>query len=167
MCGGARRPCARSHRRGLHEATRLRWLRRTVPHRASRRIRRRHGCTAPAARQAFPRRRRRRPRGHSRPRSPLVWRSNFNIQEWKPALAAAGLIPQPEDGEPHASAREHGMHALRHFYASVLLDAGESIKAVSQFLGHSDPALTLRVYAHLMPSSQKRTREAVDAALAN
>ncbi len=46
------------------------------------------------------------------------------------------------------------MHALRHFYASVLLDAGESIKAVSQYLGHSDPALTLRVYAHLMPSSQ-------------
>jgi hypothetical protein len=29
------------------------------------------------------------------------------------------------------------MHALRHFYASVLLDAGESIKALSEYLGHS------------------------------
>lgn len=63
------------------------------------------------------------------------------------------------------SAREHGMHALRHFYASVLLDAGESIKAVSQYLGHTDPALTLRVYAHLMPSSQERTRKTVDGVL--
>lgn len=59
----------------------------------------------------------------------------------------------------------HGMHALRHFYASVLLDAGEGIKAVSEYLGHSDPGLTLRVYAHLMPSSQERTRKAVDRVL--
>ncbi|MFF7779499.1 tyrosine-type recombinase/integrase [Streptomyces tanashiensis] len=94
--------------------------------------------------------------------SGLVWRSNFNIQEWKPALAAAGLIPEPEKGKPYASAREHGMHALRHFYASVLLDAGESIRAVSEYLGHSDPGLTLRVYAHLMPASRERTRNAVD-----
>ncbi len=36
------------------------------------------------------------------------------------------------------------MHALRHFYASVLLDAGESIKALSEYLGHSDPGFTLR-----------------------
>lgn len=92
----------------------------------------------------------------------VVWRSNFNLQEWKPALAAAGVIPVPEDGEPYASAREHGMHALRHFFASLLLDAGESVKVVSEFLGHSDPALTLRVYAHLMPSSVERTRTAVD-----
>ncbi|MFC9339396.1 tyrosine-type recombinase/integrase [Streptomyces sp. NPDC057020] len=94
--------------------------------------------------------------------SGLVWRSNFNIQEWKPALAAAGLIPEPEDGQPYASAREHGMHALRHFYASVLLDAGENIKAVSEYLGHADPGLTLRVYAHLMPASRERTRKAID-----
>ncbi|MFE4514517.1 tyrosine-type recombinase/integrase [Kitasatospora sp. NPDC056783] len=91
-----------------------------------------------------------------------VWRSNFNVQEWKPAIAAAGLIAVPGPGEPYASAREHGMHALRHFYASVLLDAGESIRAVSDYLGHADPALTLRVYAHLMPNSQDRARKAVD-----
>ncbi|MCH5674426.1 tyrosine-type recombinase/integrase, partial [Streptomyces gilvus] len=97
--------------------------------------------------------------------SGIVWRSNFNIQEWKPALAAAGLISEADEDGKYESAREHGMHALRHFYASVLLDAGESIKAVSEYLGHSDPGLTLRVYAHLMPSSQERTRKAVDRVL--
>ncbi|MFF7226620.1 tyrosine-type recombinase/integrase [Streptomyces massasporeus] len=97
--------------------------------------------------------------------SGLVWRSNFNIQEWKPALASAGLIAEAGEDGKYESARAHGMHALRHFYASVLLDAGESIKAVSAYLGHSDPGLTLRVYAHLMPSSQERTRKAVDSAL--
>lgn len=51
------------------------------------------------------------------------------------------------------------MHALRHFYASVLLDAGENVKALSLYLGHSVPGFTLRVYTHLMPSSETRTLE--------
>ncbi|MGW0536173.1 tyrosine-type recombinase/integrase [Streptomyces sp. NPDC003032] len=99
----------------------------------------------------------------SGPQGNHVYRSNFNINPWKPALAAAGLISQPKDGGPLPSAREHGMHALRHFYASVLLDAGENIKALSKYLGHTDPGFTLRVYTHLMPSSESRTRKAVDS----
>ncbi|WP_081240862.1 tyrosine-type recombinase/integrase [Streptomyces viridosporus] len=92
----------------------------------------------------------------------MVWRSNFNGKEWKPALAAVGLIPEADDDGKYESAREHGMHALRHFYASALLDAGENIKAVSEYMGHADPALTLRVYAHLMPDSRERARRAID-----
>ncbi|KAF5999760.1 integrase [Streptomyces sp. WAC00263] len=42
------------------------------------------------------------------------------------------------------------------------LDAGESIKALSEYLGHHDPGFTLRTYTHLMPSSGTRTRAAVD-----
>ncbi len=89
-------------------------------------------------------------------------RNAFNLWAWKPALVAAGVLPKPERGKRAQSAREDGMHALRHFYASVLLDAGENIKALSQYLGHSDPGFTLRVYTHLMPSSEIRTRKAVD-----
>ncbi|MFJ5287821.1 tyrosine-type recombinase/integrase [Streptomyces sp. NPDC088348] len=99
----------------------------------------------------------------SGPRGNHVYRSNFNISPWKPALAAAGLIEKPKNGGPLPSAREHGMHALRHFYASVLLDAGENIKALSSYLGHTDPGFTLRVYTHLMPSSESRTRKAVNS----
>ncbi|MET8406534.1 integrase [Streptomyces sp. NPDC005195] len=57
------------------------------------------------------------------------------------------------------------MRALRHFSASVLLDAGGSIKAVSEYPGHHDPrspGCTLRTYTHLMPSSGTRIRAAVD-----
>jgi integrase len=56
------------------------------------------------------------------------------------------------------------MHVLRHTYASVLLDAGESINAPSLYLGHSDPGFTLRTYTHLMPSCEDRTRRAIDKA---
>jgi integrase len=55
------------------------------------------------------------------------------------------------------------MHALRHFYASVLLDGGESVKAVSEYLGHHDAGFTLRTYTHLTPSSQERTLNTVSA----
>jgi len=92
-----------------------------------------------------------------------VRRSDFNTYAWKPALVAAGVIPAPERGKRHLAAREHGMHALRHFYASVLLDAGENIKALSTYLGHSDPGFTLRVYTHLMPNSADRARSAMDS----
>jgi integrase len=95
------------------------------------------------------------------PRGGHVWRTSLNEEAWKRALASAGIIPERKQGQPFAESRENGMHALRHFYASVLLDAGENIKALAEYLGHSDPGLTLRVYAHLMPSSQERTRNAV------
>lgn len=91
-----------------------------------------------------------------------VWRTSLNEEAWKPALVAAGIIPAPKTkADGYAAAREHGMHALRHFYASALLDGGENIKAVSEYLGHSNAALTLRIYAHLLPSSQERTRTAI------
>lgn len=82
-------------------------------------------------------------------------RNYFNTHVWHKALDAA-QVPR---------GRENGCHALRHFYASVLLDGGESIKAVSEYLGHGDAGFTLRTYTHLMPSSDDRTRSAVDQAL--
>ena len=84
-------------------------------------------------------------------------RPTFNKTAWKRAIRAAGV----EDS------RENGMHVLRHTYASVLLDAGESVKALASYLGHSDPGLTLRIYTHLLPSSEDRTRRAIDSAFAD
>ena len=82
-------------------------------------------------------------------------RNYFNTFVWKKTLRAADV----------SATRENGCHALRHFYASTLLDAGESIKALSEYLGHADPGFTLRTYTHLMPSSDERTRRAVDGVL--
>jgi integrase len=79
-------------------------------------------------------------------------RATFDALSWRPALKRAGIVPS----------RATGMHALRHFYASALLDGGESIKALATYLGHSDPGFTLRTYTHLMPASEERTRMAID-----
>jgi integrase len=78
----------------------------------------------------------------------------YNQWTWVPALKKAGVERRQ---------RQDGFHALRHFYASTLLDAGETITALAEYLGHSDPGFTLKVYTHLMPSSKQRTRKAVDS----
>ena len=56
-------------------------------------------------------------------------------------------------------------HMLRHTYASLLIDAGESVKTVQARLGHASAVETLNTYAHLWPDSEDRTRAAVDAVL--
>jgi hypothetical protein len=54
------------------------------------------------------------------------------------------------------------MPYLRHFYASALIRAGESVKTVQAALGHASAVETLETYAGLWPDSQARTRAAVD-----
>ena len=51
------------------------------------------------------------------------------------------------------------LHDLRHTHATLLLLAGVPVHVVSQRLGHASPMVTLTVYAHVMPGSQ---REAAD-----
>lgn len=56
-------------------------------------------------------------------------------------------------------------HDLRHTMASILLSQGQSVRAVSQRLGHSNAALTLRVYAHCMPSDDPQLAVALNKML--
>ncbi len=56
-------------------------------------------------------------------------------------------------------------HSLRHFYASLLIRHGESVKTVQARLGHASAAETLDTHSHLWPDSDDRTRAAVDAVM--
>ncbi|MFB7465192.1 tyrosine-type recombinase/integrase [Streptomyces sp. NPDC056224] len=89
----------------------------------------------------------------------------FNDEAWKPALAAAGVIPVREKGARWKASRKDGFHVLRHTYASVLLEAGESIVTLARWLGHSSPTITLDHYAHFMPEAGGKGRAAIDALL--
>ncbi|MEV7808510.1 tyrosine-type recombinase/integrase [Microbispora sp. NPDC088329] len=85
---------------------------------------------------------------------------------WKPALVLAGIIPKPTKDargrRRYITTRKEGTHQLRHYYASVTLPTGVSINELAEYLGHSDPGFTLRVYAHMQSSSHKRARAAID-----
>jgi integrase len=52
---------------------------------------------------------------------------------------------RPKDQLPHAR-----LHDLRHLHATTLLLSGVPVHVVAARLGHADPAITLRVYAHVI-----------------
>ncbi len=57
--------------------------------------------------------------------------------------------PRPKDQLPHAR-----LHDLRHLHATTLLLSGVPVHVVAARLGHADPAVTLRVYAHVIRSAE-------------
>jgi integrase len=85
---------------------------------------------------------------------------------WGEAWTDTGLVFTHEDGRalmpPHvtrmfgrlvagAGLPELTLHGLRHSHITALLRTGQPIRVVSARAGHSSPAITLSVYAHVMP----------------
>jgi len=71
-------------------------------------------------------------------------------------LEERGRVPLPRGLTPHK---------LRHTFASILIACGEDPIVVMGQLGHTDPAFTLRTYAHLMsraPGERERLKALVD-----
>jgi integrase len=56
-------------------------------------------------------------------------------------------------------------HDLRHYYASLLISKGASVKAVQTMLRHKTATETLNTYAHLWPEDNALVRRAIDAEL--
>jgi integrase len=91
--------------------------------------------------------------------------NTWNTYTWRPALAEAGIIPPPDKGAKRwqwEAAPKDGFHVLRHTYASVMSEAGESVVTLARRLGHSSPAITLGYYAHFMPEAGSKGRTAID-----
>jgi integrase len=80
-------------------------------------------------------------------------RDSFGRDVWRPAVQTVGLTAGV------------GFHALRHYYASLLIRHGESVTVVQTRLGHKTAKETLDTYAHLWPDSEDQTRAAVDSVL--
>jgi integrase len=79
-----------------------------------------------------------------------VNRDDFRQRIVRPALRRAGL---PDTIRTYD---------LRHSHASLLIDVGANPLAVAQRMGHTDPAMTLRIYGHLFEGVQERLTEQLD-----
>ncbi|MGO8825326.1 MAG: tyrosine-type recombinase/integrase [Acidimicrobiales bacterium] len=77
-------------------------------------------------------------------------RDKFRENVIRPALRSAGL---PESFR---------IYDLRHSHASLLIEFGANLLALAQRMGHSDPAITLRVYGHLFEGTQEELSRQLD-----
>jgi integrase len=57
------------------------------------------------------------------------------------------------------------LHATRHVHATLLLARGVPIKVVSERLGHTTIAMTMDIYAHVLPAMDRNVAEAIGLAL--
>ncbi|WP_457660960.1 tyrosine-type recombinase/integrase [Sinorhizobium medicae] len=91
----------------------------------------------------------------------IEFHANIVKRWYHPPQIAAGVSVNTgdldKDGKPIVAAKYSGLHALRHFYASWLInrpeDGGLGLppKVVQERLGHSSIQMTLDVYSHLFP----------------
>ena len=58
------------------------------------------------------------------------------------------------------------LHEARHTYASLLIAAGVSSKAVSTYMGHASITITLDRYGHLFPGNEAEAAHLLDGYLA-
>ena len=91
-----------------------------------------------------------------------ITRSGFHIM--------AAVDTRRKDKKSNAILRpKYGMHALRHFYASWLInrkqDGGLELppKRVQERLGHSTIQMTLDVYGYLFPETEDEFEELAEA----
>jgi integrase len=61
-----------------------------------------------------------------------------------------------------AGIRRVRFHDLRHTYASLLIQQGESLAYVRDQLGHSSIQLTVDTYGHLIPSANRAAVDRLD-----
>lgn len=74
-------------------------------------------------------------------------RNNFD-KKWKKVLKSAGVL-------------HRGFHQMRHTFATMALSSGVPVTVVSETLGHASTAMTLDIYAHVLPTMKADATNAV------
>ena len=94
--------------------------------------------------------------------------ANISNRGWKEWQIRAGIcVPRRDengkvvkDGEGMVVMKaKYRVHALRHFFASLLIDQGFNPKRVQALMGHKTIQMTLNVYAHLFKSDEADDRD--------
>ena len=59
-----------------------------------------------------------------------------------------------------------GIHGLRHFAATLLLDEKVPMLVVSRILGHSSVAITADIYGHVLEDTAREAMESLGSRVA-
>jgi integrase len=90
-----------------------------------------------------------------------LWTTHRDHEPHEPLFATVRGEPRPlrestlrrdalEPAREAAGLEWVTFHSFRHTCASLLFESGKNIRQVSDWLGHADPAFTLKTYVHLI-----------------
>jgi len=93
------------------------------------------------------------------PRSGEYWSQATFMRRWR--LIQAAFLKVAPGIENNGTGSILTPHYFRHNYASILYRSGVDVLTAQQYLGHADPATTMRIYTHLADETQLKDAEKV------
>lgn len=87
--------------------------------------------------------------------------NNYLRRGWHKLMEEAGLVAEHQRGGNSILERKYTPYALRHFYASMLIEQNRNLKYVQTVMGHEDIKMTFDVYGHIIKEREaKRSGDA-------
>ena len=86
----------------------------------------------------------------------------FRKGAWLPLMKEAGLMTTENVDGKQVSRAKYTPYALRHYFASKLIEKGKGLKFIQQQMGHSRIEITLNVYGHLIKGKEDVHKETAE-----
>lgn len=85
--------------------------------------------------------------------------TNFRAGAWDPLMTEAGLTVEMQKAGKVVSIPRYTPYALRHYFASKLIEGGNDLKSIQAAMGHSKIEITFNVYGHLIRGREEKNRQ--------
>ena len=91
---------------------------------------------------------------------------NFRAGAWDPLMKEAGLADAVRRKGRTVHVPRYTPYALRHYFASKLIESGKDLKFIQKAMGHSKIEITFNVYGHLIRGREEQHRETAEEIMA-
>ncbi|PQO21996.1 site-specific integrase [Rhodobacteraceae bacterium WD3A24] len=81
---------------------------------------------------------------------------NFRSRAWYPLMEEAGLVIEDTESGEGIVKSKYSPYALRHFFASMLIQKRTNLKRLQKIMGHADIQITFDTYGHLIDDIEAR-----------
>ncbi len=83
---------------------------------------------------------------------------NIYKRFWTPLLLECGFAKEVDTNGAISHDADFGVHSLRHFHASLMIDQGMQPKQLQEHMGHSSIQVTMDTYGHLFKDDLARAQ---------
>jgi integrase len=87
---------------------------------------------------------------------------NFRAGAWNPLMKEIGLIETDKVKGREIIRPKYTPYALRHYFASKLIEKGKDLKFIQEVMGHSKIEITLNVYGHLLKDREEARKQTAE-----
>jgi len=88
--------------------------------------------------------------------------TNFRAGAWIPLMDKVGLMETETVNGVEIIRPKYTPYALRHYFASKLIEKGKDFKFIQDTMGHSKIEITLNVYGHLLKDREEAKKQTAE-----